>query len=205
MAVRDPQRRRDVDLAPDVFTSDARSIVASDGIDVVVEVMGGVDPARELITEALQAGKPVITANKELIATHGVELFDVAATAGVDLLFEASVAGGIPLMRPLRESLAGDRIRRVMGIVNGTTNYILTRMAEDGSSFAEALAEAQRLGYAEPDPTADVEGLDAAAKAAIIATIAFGAEITAVRRLRRGDHRPSPTTTSRRRARWATW
>ena len=132
-----------------------------------------------MITEALQAGKPVVTANKELIATHGVELFDVAATAGVDLLFEASVAGGIPLMRPLRESLAGDRIRRVMGIVNGTTNYILTRMAEDGSSFADALAEAQRLGYAEPDPTADVEGLDAGAKAAIIATIAFGAQITA--------------------------
>jgi homoserine dehydrogenase len=178
VAVRDPKRRRDVDLATDVFTGDARSIVASDGIDVVVEVMGGVEPARELITEALQAGKPVITANKELIATHGVELFEVAASAGVDLLFEASVAGGIPLMRPLRESLAGDRIRRVMGIVNGTTNYILTRMAEDGSSFAEALAEAQRLGYAEPDPTADVEGLDAAAKAAIIATIAFGAEIT---------------------------
>jgi homoserine dehydrogenase len=179
VAVRDPGRTRAVDLDPDVFTDDPRAVVASDTVDVVVEVMGGIDPARALITEALQAGKPVITANKELIATHGVELFDVAAAAGVDLLFEASVAGGIPLMRPLRESLAGDRIRRVMGIVNGTTNYILTRMAEDGSSFAEALAEAQRLGYAEPDPTADVEGLDAGAKAAIIATIAFGAQITA--------------------------
>ncbi len=179
VAVRDPARTRAVDLGQDVFTDDPRSVVASDTVDVVVEVMGGIDPARALITEALQAGKPVITANKELIATHGVELFDVAAAAGVDLLFEASVAGGIPLMRPLRESLAGDRIRRVMGIVNGTTNYILTRMAEDGSSFAEALAEAQRLGYAEPDPTADVEGLDAGAKAAIIATIAFGAQITA--------------------------
>jgi homoserine dehydrogenase len=179
VAVRDTSRARDVALDAEVFTTDARSVVSADTVDVVVEVMGGVDPARELITEALQSGKPVVTANKELIATHGVELFAVAERAGVDLLFEASVAGGIPLMRPLRESLAGDRIRRVMGIVNGTTNYILTRMAEDGSSFAEALAEAQRLGYAEPDPTADVEGLDAAAKAAIIATIAFGAQITA--------------------------
>ena len=177
VAVRDVGRRREVALLADVFTDDPRTVVASDGIDVVVEVMGGIDPARELIGEALRAGKPVVTANKELIATHGVELFDAAAAAGVDLLFEASVAGGIPLMRPLRESLAGDRIHRVMGIVNGTTNYILTRMAEDGSSFADALAEAQRLGYAEADPTADVEGLDAAAKAAIIATIAFGAQI----------------------------
>ena len=177
VAVRDVGRRREVALPADVFTDDPRTVVASDGIDVVVEVMGGIDPARELIGEALRAGKPVVTANKELIATHGVELFDAAAAAGVDLLFEASVAGGIPLMRPLRESLAGDRIHRVMGIVNGTTNYILTRMAEDGSSFADALAEAQRLGYAEADPTADVEGLDAAAKAAIIATIAFGAQI----------------------------
>jgi homoserine dehydrogenase len=179
VAVRDTKRTRDVDLPRGAFTDDPRTVVASEGIDVVVEVMGGIDPARELIGEALRAGKPVVTANKELIATHGVELFDAAAAAGVDLLFEASVAGGIPLMRPLRESLAGDRIRRVMGIVNGTTNYILTRMAEDGSSFAAALAEAQRLGYAEPDPTADVEGLDAAAKAAIIATIAFGAQVTA--------------------------
>jgi homoserine dehydrogenase len=179
VAVRDTKRKRDVDLPRGVFTDDPRTVVASDGVDVVVEVMGGIEPARELIGEALRAGKPVVTANKELIAGHGVELFDAAATAGVDLLFEASVAGGIPLMRPLRESLAGDRIRRVMGIVNGTTNYILTRMAEDGSSFAAALAEAQRLGYAEPDPTADVEGLDAAAKAAIIATIAFGAQVTA--------------------------
>jgi homoserine dehydrogenase len=179
VAVRDAKRKRDVDLPGGVFTEDPSTVVASDGVDVVVEVMGGIDPARALIGEALRAGKPVVTANKELIATHGVELFDAAAAAGVDLLFEASVAGGIPLMRPLRESLAGDRIRRVMGIVNGTTNYILTRMAEDGSSFADALAEAQRLGYAEADPTADVEGLDAAAKAAIIATIAFGAQVTA--------------------------
>jgi homoserine dehydrogenase len=179
VAVRDPARRREVKLAPERFTADAAAVVADPAIDVVVEVMGGVDPARELITHALRAGKPVVTANKELIARHGPELFAVAAEAGVDLLFEASVAGGIPLMRPLRESLAGDRIRRVMGIVNGTTNFVLTQMAEDGSSFDAALAEAQRLGYAEADPTADVDGYDAAAKAAIIATIAFGATVHA--------------------------
>lgn len=177
VAVEDPSRHRDVKLPPERFTTDAAGIVADPEIDVVVEVIGGVEPARTLITAALQAGKPVVTGNKELIAKHGPELFEVAAAAGVDLLFEASVAGGIPLMRPLRESLAGDRIRRVTGIVNGTTNYILTRMTEEGSSFAAALAEAQRLGYAEADPTADVEGYDAAAKAAIIATVAFGARV----------------------------
>jgi homoserine dehydrogenase len=179
VAVRDVKKPRDLKLAPEAFTADADAVVRDPAIDVVVEVMGGVEPARALITEALRAGKPVITANKELIARHGPELFGVAAESGVDLLFEASVAGGIPLMRPLRESLAGDRIRRVMGIVNGTTNYILTRMAEEGSSFDDALAEAQRLGFAESDPTADVDGFDAAAKAAIIATIAFGARIDA--------------------------
>jgi homoserine dehydrogenase len=178
VVVRELGRARDVKLPPERFTSDAGVVVRDPEIDVIVEVMGGVEPARTLITDALRAGKPVVTANKELIARHGPELFAVAADAGVDLLFEASVAGGIPLMRPLRESLAGDRIRRVMGIVNGTTNYILTQMAEVGSTFADALAEAQALGYAEADPTADVEGHDAAAKAAIIATIAFGARVT---------------------------
>ena len=128
---------------------------------------------------ALKSGKPVVTANKELLANIGEELFEASESAGVDLLFEASVAGGIPLMRPLRESLAGERIRRVMGIVNGTTNYILTRMTEEGSSFADALGEAQELGYAEPDPTADIEGFDAAAKTSIIASIAFGARVVA--------------------------
>ena len=177
VAVRDLSRHRDVKLAPEQFTSDAAAIVGDPDIDVVVEVIGGVEPARSLITAALQAGKPVVTGNKELIAKHGPELFEVAAKAGVDLLFEASVAGGIPLIRPLRESLAGDRIRRVTGIVNGTTNYILTRMTEQGSSFSDALADAQQLGYAEADPTADVEGHDAAAKAAIIATVAFGARV----------------------------
>jgi homoserine dehydrogenase len=132
-----------------------------------------------LILTALKAGKPVVTANKELLANVGNELFEAAEAAGVDLLFEASVAGGIPLMRPLRESLAGERITRVLGIVNGTTNYVLTRMSEEGSSFADAVAEAQRLGYAERDPTADVEGYDAAAKASIIASVAFGAQVVA--------------------------
>jgi homoserine dehydrogenase len=177
VAVRDLSKPRDVKLAPEVFTDDAPSVVADPDVDVVVEMIGGLEPARTLILDALRGGKPVVTANKELIARDGPELFDVAASAGVDVLFEASVAGGIPLLRPLRESLAGDRIRRVVGIVNGTTNYILTRMTEAGSSFADALAEAQRLGYAEPDPTADVEGLDAASKAAIIASIAFGARV----------------------------
>ena len=154
-------------------------MVRDPDVDVVVEVIGGIEPAGELIVEALTTGKPVVTANKELLANFGKELFETAEAAGVDLLFEASVAGGVPLMRPLRESLAGDRISRVMGIVNGTTNYILTRMSEEGASFTDALAEAQSLGFAERDPTADVEGFDAAAKAAIIATIAFGARVVA--------------------------
>ena len=141
--------------------------------------VGGIEPARELILTALDNGKPVVTGNKELIAAAGAELFEAADKAGVDLLFEAAVAGGIPLIRPLRESLAGERIRRVLGIVNGTTNFILTRMTEEGATFPEALAEAQALGYAEPDPSADVEGADAAAKAAIIASVAFGVKVVA--------------------------
>ena len=145
----------------------------------MVEVIGGIEPARELIVQAVKSGKPVITANKELLANHGAELFAVAEGASVDLLFEAAVAGGIPLIRPLRESLAGEQVHRVLGIVNGTTNYILTRMSEDGATYGEALAEAQSLGYAERDPTADVEGYDAGAKAAIIATIAFGVRVVA--------------------------
>jgi homoserine dehydrogenase len=161
------------------FTDDAASVVGDPDVDLIVEVMGGVEPTRDLVLTALKAGKPVVTANKELMAASGAELFDAAAKAGVDLLFEAAVAGAIPLMRPLRESLAGDRIQRVLGIVNGTTNFILTRMTESGQSFADALAEAQALGYAERDPTADVEGHDAAAKAAIIASLAFGIRVVA--------------------------
>jgi homoserine dehydrogenase len=179
VAVRNLARERDVPLPASRFTNDAESVVADPDVDIVVEVIGGVEPARTLVTEALKSGKPVVTANKELLANVGKELFETAEGAGVDLLFEASVAGGIPLMRPLRESLAGDRIRRVIGIVNGTTNYILTRMTEEGSSFHDALAEAQKLGYAERDPTSDIEGFDAAAKAAIIASIAFGARVVA--------------------------
>ena len=159
------------------FTDKGEEVATAADVDVVVEVMGAVEPARTLILDALKAGKPVVTANKELIAAVGAELFEAASTAGVDLLFEAAVAGGIPLIRPLRESLAGERLIRVMGIVNGTTNYILTKMTEEGASYADALAEAQALGYAEPDPTADVEGFDAAAKAAIVASIAFGVRV----------------------------
>ncbi len=177
VAVRDVTKRRDVKVDADRFTDDAGAVVEDPSIDVVVEVIGGVEPPGTLIPRALDAGKPVVTANKELIAHRGPELFEAAAAAGVDLLFEASVAGGIPLLRPLRESLAGDRIQRVTGIVNGTTNYVLTRMATLGASLDEALAEAQRLGYAEPDPSADIGGQDAAAKAAIIATIAFGTRV----------------------------
>jgi homoserine dehydrogenase len=179
VAVRNLAKDRDVSLAEGVLTNDAEAVVTDPDIDVLVETIGGVEPARSLVVAALKASKPVVTANKELLANFGEELFEAAETAGVDLLFEAAVAGGIPLMRPLRESLAGERIRRVMGIVNGTTNYILTRMTEEASSFADALDEAQRLGYAEPDPTADIEGFDAAAKTAIIASIAFGARVVA--------------------------
>jgi homoserine dehydrogenase len=177
VAVSDIARPRAVALAPGVLTADAAGVVADPEVDLVVEAMGGIEPARSLILTALKAGKPVVTANKELLATHGAELFDAAVKSGVDLLFEAAVCAAIPLMRPLRESLAGDRITRVIGIVNGTTNFILTRMTEGGESFADALAEAQSLGYAERDPTADVEGFDAAAKAAIIASVAFGIDV----------------------------
>jgi homoserine dehydrogenase len=179
VAVRSQSREREVPFAPGLLTTDATSVVSNPDVDVVVEVIGGIEPARSLIITALKSGKPVVTANKELLANCGAELFEAAATAGVDLLFEAAVAGGIPLIRPLRESLAGERIGRVMGIVNGTTNFILTRMSESATSYSDALAEAQGLGYAERDPTADVEGFDAAAKAAILANVAFGARVVA--------------------------
>ena len=179
VAVRDPGRDRNVPVDPGLFTDDPASVVANPEIDVVVEVMGGIDPAHRLVVEALEGGKPVVTANKELLASHGAELYALAEGAGVDLLFEAAVAGAIPIMRLLRESLAGEPITRVMGIVNGTTNFVLSRMAEEAMPYGEALAEAQRLGYAEADPAADVEGGDAAAKAAIMASLAFGVRITA--------------------------
>jgi len=178
VAVRDVAKPRP-GIDPAIVTDDPQAVVHGDDVDLVVELIGGVEPARQLILDALKAGKPVVTGNKALLADHGAELFQAAESAGVDLLFEAAVAGGIPIIRPLRESLVGEHITRVMGIVNGTTNYVLTRMTEAGASYEDALAEAQALGYAEADPTADVEGYDAGAKAAIIASIAFGAAVTA--------------------------
>jgi homoserine dehydrogenase len=176
-----------------VLTHDAAAVVADPDIDVVVELIGGIEPARTLVLDALKASKPVVTANKELLANVGAELFEAAEGAGVDLLFEAAVGGGIPLVRPLRESLIGEPVRRVMGIVNGTTNFVLTRMAEDGTSYHDALAEAQQRGYAERDPTADVEGFDAGAKAAILASIAFGARVVAGDVYREGIAEITPT------------
>jgi len=179
VAVHSLARERPVQLPPGLLTTDTQSVVNDPNIDVVVEVIGGIEPARGLILAALKGHKPVVTANKELLANVGAELFEAANAGGVDLLFEAAVAGGIPLIRPLRESLAGERIHRMMGIVNGTTNFVLTKMTEAGASYHDALAEAQHLGYAERDPTADVEGYDAAAKAAILACVAFGVKVVA--------------------------
>ena len=177
-SVRDLSRARGVALDAKAFTANPLDVVNDPNVDVVVELMGGIEPPRGLITQALGKGKPVVTANKALLAEHGAELYAAADVAGIDLLFEAAVAGGIPFIRPLRESLRGEPIRRVMGIVNGTTNFILTKMTEEGADYAVVLAEAQALGYAEADPTADVEAFDAAAKCAIIASIAFGANVT---------------------------
>ena len=180
IAVRRPDRDRgNVPVDASLFTADAQALVSRGDIDIVIEVIGGIEPARSLILAALEAGASVVTANKALLAQDGATLFTAADKHGVDLYYEAAVAGAIPILRPLRESLAGDRVRRVLGIVNGTTNYILTRMTESGAGFAEALEEAQSLGYAEADPTADVEGFDAAAKAAILAGLAFHTHVTA--------------------------
>ena len=176
VAVRRPARHTDVPA--NLLTTDAASLVARDDVDLVVEVIGGIEPARSLLLDALGSGKSVVTANKALLADDGATLHDAAARAGVDLYYEAAVAGAIPLLRPLRESLAGDRITRVMGIVNGTTNFILSRMDATGAGFDEALAEATALGYAEADPTADVDAYDAAAKAAILAGLAFHTRVT---------------------------
>ncbi len=165
-------------INPAMVTTDLQSIVSDPEINIVIEVMGGIEPARTLILEAIKNKKSVITANKALLATHGHELFNAADAAKVDLYYEAAVAGAIPIIRSMRESLAGDQITRVMGIVNGTTNYILTKMAEEGRDFSDVLLEAQKLGYAEADPTADVEGHDAAAKAALLASLAFHSTVT---------------------------
>jgi len=178
IAVRSVDKYRDTITDPGRLTNDAAALVNDPDIDVVVELIGGIEPARTLILRALELGKPVITGNKELLAAYGPELYAAAAASGVDLLFEAAVAGGIPLMRPLRESLVGEDISRVMGIINGTTNFILTKMSVEGADYGEVLAEAQALGFAEADPTADVEGYDAGAKAAIIASIVFGVQVS---------------------------
>lgn len=175
IAVRDLNSPRNAGVPRELLTTDAQSLILS--ADIVVEVMGGLEPARSYILQALNSGSDVVTANKALLATHGTELFDTAEQVGAQLYFEAAVAGAIPIIRPLRQSLAGDKITRVMGIVNGTTNYILDQMDSTGASFEQALAEAQALGYAEADPTADVEAFDAAQKAAILASLAFHTEV----------------------------
>ncbi|SEO91417.1 homoserine dehydrogenase [Trujillonella endophytica] len=184
VAVRRPDRHPDV--PPHLLTTDAHALVTREDVDLVVEVIGGIEPARTLLLAAFAAGKSVVSANKALLAEDGTVLHAAAAKADVDLYYEAAVTGAIPILRPLRESLAGDQLRRVVGIVNGTTNYILSRMAETGAGFAEALAEATELGYAEADPTADVDGFDAAAKAAILASLAFHSEVTAADVYREG-------------------
>jgi homoserine dehydrogenase len=180
VAVRDPARPRGAAVkGSPLLTTDAMGLATRPDVDIVIELMGGVEPARSLLLAAMQAGKSVITANKELLARDSAALHQVAREHGTDLYYEGSVAGAIPLLRPLRESLAGDAVRRVLGIVNGTTNYILDKMDSSGADFGAALAEAQALGYAEADPTADVEGFDAAAKAAILAGLAFHTRVTA--------------------------
>jgi len=161
-----------------LLTTDLSSIVTDPSVSIVIEVMGGIEPARSLILQALKAKKSVVTANKALLATHGAEIFAAASANGVDLYYEAAVGGAIPILRPLRESIVGDSVTRVMGIVNGTTNYILTKMDEEGAEYETVLKEAQRLGFAESDPTADVEGHDAAAKIAILASLAFHTQVT---------------------------
>jgi len=174
VAVRDAAKRRQFSVPDGVLVADPSVVVDDPDVQLVVEVMGGRHPAGDLVLRALDSGKPVVTANKELIAARGPELIAAAESRGVPLLFEAAVGGGIPIIRPLTETLAGEQVERVLGIVNGTTNFILTRMAEEGQGYEDALAEAKQLGYAEPDPTADVSGADAAAKAAILASLAFG-------------------------------
>ena len=177
VAVKNLSTKRDFVLSS-ILTDDPASVVSDPSIDIVIEVMGGIEPARELILSAIKNGKSIITANKALLALHGAELFEAADKNKVDLYYEAAVGGAIPILRPMRESIVGDHVHRVMGIVNGTTNYILTKMDEEGSAFADVLKEAQSLGFAEADPTADIEGHDAAAKAAILAGLAFHSRVT---------------------------
>jgi len=186
VAVRDPAKARDVPLPPSAFVDDPIAVVEDPDVDIVCELIGGLEPAGALVLAAFDRDKPVVTANKELLATRGRGLFDASDAKGLDLYFEAAVGGGIPLIRPLKESLTGERLRRVMGIVNGTTNFILTKMSEEGRGFADVLADAKRLGYAEADSSADVDGHDAAAKCAILASIAFNARVVASEVFREG-------------------
>ena len=176
VAVRDASKKR-AGIDSKLITTDAAALAAS-GADIVIELIGGIEPAKTLIETAIKSGSSVVTANKALLAAHGAHLHKLAEEKGVDLFYEAAVAGAIPLIRPLRESLAGDKVRRVLGIVNGTTNFILSKMYAEGADYEAVLAEAQALGYAESDPTADVEGFDSAAKAAILAGIAFHTNVT---------------------------
>ena len=178
IATKNPAKPRPIPIDKSLVTGDVDAILNDPEIHIVAELIGGVDPARDYVMRAIAAGKSVVTANKELIAKHGVEIVDAAEKAGVDFLFEGSVGGGIPLISPLRESLAANRVLELTGIVNGTTNYILTKMTREGSSFDEVLAEAQKLGYAEGDPTADVDGFDSMYKLAILASIAFSTPIS---------------------------
>jgi homoserine dehydrogenase len=177
VAVRDLERVRPVALDPALLSTDPEAVVDDPAVEIVVEVMGGLEPARSLILRAIAAGKPVVTANKAVIARYGEEIAAAAAAKGVYVLIEAAVGGGIPIIEPLKQSLGGNRIRRVSGIINGTTNYILSRMADEGAAYADVLADAQRLGYAEADPAADVEGGDAADKIAILAGLAYGGPV----------------------------
>ena len=174
VGVRRLAAERSFPVTEGLLTDRLEEVITDPSIDLVVEVMGGLDPAGDLILAALEAGKPVVSANKELIAARGPELIAAAERSGVPFLFEAAVGGGIPIIRPLSETLAGEKIDKVLGIVNGTTNYILTEMSEQGTTYSDALVDAQELGIAEPDPTADVSGADAAAKVAILASLAFG-------------------------------
>ncbi len=177
VAVRDLSRPRPVELPAEILTTDPEAVVDDPAVDIVVEVMGGLEPARSLILRAIAAGKPVVTANKAVIARYGEEIAAAAAAKGVYVLIEAAVGGGIPIIEPLKQSLGGNRIQRVSGIINGTTNYILSRMADEGAAYEAVLADAQQLGYAEADPAADVEGGDAADKIAILSGLAYGGSI----------------------------
>ena len=177
VGVRSIDKPRTVDLALELVTTDLDSIVCDPEIDIIVEVMGGIEPARSLMLKAIEHGKHIVTANKALIAKFGDEIFTAANQAGVYVMLEAAVGGGIPVIQPLKQSLGVNRIQRVTGIINGTTNYILTRMTVEGGEFADILADAQKLGYAEADPTADIDGLDAGDKIAILASLAFGGRI----------------------------